>query len=128
MEQHVRQIQQSMSDYGETRDEEAAPSALMVQVGGAQGPILVFRLWAMTDLKEAIKQLPPATEGGENLARELLLFCHTHMPAFPEIKILLSRHLTPSQFVKLREAVLCLIKQQCPEARNLPNNSNFTPL
>lgn len=42
MEQHVRQIQQSMSDYGETRDEEAAPSALMVQVGGAQGPILFF--------------------------------------------------------------------------------------
>lgn len=82
----------------------------------------------MTDLKEALKQLPAATEGGENLARELLLFCHTHMPTFPEIKILPSRRLTPSQFVKLREAVLCLIKQQCPEARKLPNNSNFTPL
>lgn len=52
----------------ECTDEEADLSASMVQVGGTQGPMLVFRPWTMADMKEAIKQLPPATHGGKEFA------------------------------------------------------------
>lgn len=58
----------------ECTDEEAVLSASTVQVGGpgTQGPMLVFLPWTMADMKEAIKQLPPATHGSKEFA-----ICHT---------------------------------------------------
>lgn len=74
----------------------------MIQEGRPQRPIVVLRPWTLDDLKEMISHLPPASQGGETLAKEFLTFCQQYTPTLSEMRLLLSKHLKPGEFAKIR--------------------------
>lgn len=80
--------------------------APMIQVMGTEGPALVFRPWSMDEMRTAMRGLLDLQHDGENISLALNDFCREVMPAWPELKCLLTLHLGPTDFSKIRNCFL----------------------
>ncbi|KAF7643129.1 hypothetical protein LDENG_00244550 [Lucifuga dentata] len=63
------------------KDEQSALQLPMVEVAGAGGgAMLVFRPWTVSDVKEAMQNLPSLQGNGEQFGEELMVFCKAFPP------------------------------------------------
>lgn len=77
-------------------------TAPMVQERGPHGPMVVFRPWPLDDRRGKRRHVPPASQGGENLAKEVLTICQQYTPTLVGVRLLLVNHLTAGEFAKIR--------------------------
>ncbi|XP_016333388.1 uncharacterized protein LOC107681588, partial [Sinocyclocheilus anshuiensis] len=71
-----------------TAPKDTAPNitAPMVEVAGPDGPMLVFRAWTMSDMRDAMAHLPDPQDAGEKFAKELFLLCQEFSPTSQELR------------------------------------------
>ncbi|XP_058273794.1 uncharacterized protein LOC131370461 [Hemibagrus wyckioides] len=66
----------------------------MVEVAGANGPLLVLRPWGTTDIMDAGMQLPdPREVGGKKFSVEIQRFCRDFRPTSHELRHMLMKKL-----------------------------------
>ncbi|KAF4097009.1 hypothetical protein G5714_022978 [Onychostoma macrolepis] len=64
-------------------------------------PMMVFRPWTVTDMKEAMVHLPSPDEAGEIFSTELVTFCKEFSPTVHELRRLLAVKLGASSWHKV---------------------------
>lgn len=94
----------------------------MIRVMGTDGPALGFRPWPIEEMKATMKHLPKAQDDGEKFAVILTDFCREVMPTWPELKRLLTLHLGPTNFYKIRVSLEGKHARQNPRFDNADNN------
>ncbi len=75
-------------------------SAPMIEVSGPDGPIMVFRPWTVTDMKEAMAHLQSPEEAGDRFSTELVTFCKEFSPTVHELCFVHALHAEELQTAK----------------------------
>ena len=75
----------------------------MIEVAGNNGPVLVFRPWTESDIREAMVHLPQPRDSGKKFAIELNAFCREFNPTIAELKRLLILKIGATEWQKLKE-------------------------
>ncbi|XP_057182604.1 uncharacterized protein LOC130549403 [Triplophysa rosa] len=75
--------------------------APMVKISGPEGPIMVYRPWTVSDMKEAMTHLPDPFDSGKRFAEEPLIFCQEFSPTMPELRRLLAVKMGPANWHKV---------------------------
>ncbi|XP_053274171.1 uncharacterized protein LOC128436469 [Pleuronectes platessa] len=90
--------QQAQQRLSEIRDERKSPAAIptmpMVEVAGAEGPILVFRPWSEADVAEAMNYICNPKDNLNKWENDLLQFVREFRPTMFEIRRLMNKTLT----------------------------------
>ncbi|XP_042584307.1 uncharacterized protein LOC122138010 [Cyprinus carpio] len=73
----------------------------MLEVSGPEGPIMVFRPWTVTDMREAMAHLPSPDEAGDKFSTELVTFCQEFSPTVHELRRLLAVKLGATSWHKV---------------------------
>ncbi|KAL0152324.1 hypothetical protein M9458_052047 [Cirrhinus mrigala] len=76
-------------------------TALMVEVSGPDGVMMVFRPWTVNDIREAMALLPNPEEAGDRFSTELVTFCKEFSPTMYELRRLLAVKLGASNWHKV---------------------------
>ncbi len=83
------------------KEENVSITAPMIEVSGPDGPMMVFRPWTVTDMKEAMAHLPSPEEAGDRFSTELVTFCKEFSPTVHELRRLLAVKLGASSWHKV---------------------------
>ncbi|XP_029951345.1 uncharacterized protein LOC115391316 [Salarias fasciatus] len=80
-------------------------TAPMVEVAGADGPILVYRPWSPEEVQLHGKQLPDPVDNGQKFGLEFSAFCQEYRPTGAEIRKILALKLKPCDLAKIRDSI-----------------------
>lgn len=83
------------------KEENVSVTAPMLEVSGPEGPIMVFRPWTVTDMREAMAHLPSPDEAGDKFSTELVTFCQEFSPTVHELRRLLAVKLGATSWHKV---------------------------
>ncbi len=83
------------------KEENVSITAPMIEVSGPDEPIMVFRPWTVTDMKEAMAHLLSPEEAVDRFSTELVTFCKEFSPTVHELRRLLAVKLGASSWHKV---------------------------
>lgn len=73
----------------------------MLEVSRPDGPMVIFRPWTITEMKELMAQLPSPEEASDNFAEALGMFCKEFSPTMHELRQLMSVKLGPMNWYRV---------------------------